>query len=153
MALGVHRAADIDRALSMYAAYGNVAHKSVTIVVPATAVNGDTVDFMKLHRNCKILDCILRNTGDTNGATTTIAVGIAQIPNKASTKVDVDALITATTLTTGNQLLSRNNAAVGAVALTLDDDYLIQGAIAAADIGTNAVTFDLTVFYEALGTP
>lgn len=153
MANGNYRADDINRRLSYSGAHGNLSvMRSGPIVIPATGVQNELIDFMVARRGWRLVDCLLRNSGDTAGATSTIQVGIAQIPGKSTTKVDDDALITATTLTTGNQLTRRKNAAVDAAGLTLDDDYLIQGKIAGADIGTNPVTVELDLIYENLGT-
>jgi hypothetical protein len=151
MAIGTHRAPDIDRKVSYSGPHGNLSVAYSKVVVPATGVDTDTVDHMRMPRGTRIVDCIRRNSGDTNGATTTLETGIAQIPGKASTKVDADALIKAATLTTGNKLVRRDNEAVGDADLTLDDEYLIQSLVDAADIGTAAVTIELWVIYENVG--
>lgn len=153
MAKGTYRADDIERRVAYSGAHGNLSVAYAKVVVPATGEQNQTIDFLEMPVGTRIVDAILRNSGDTAGATTTIALGIAQKPGRKNTKVDADALITATTLSTSDKLHRRNNAAVSDDDLTLDDTYLIQGTIGAGNIGDNAVTFELWLIYENRGTP
>ena len=151
MALGTFRAADIVRQLIIAASYGNYAVKKASVLIPATAVQNNTVDFMELPVSTRIVDCILRTTAAAAG-TVTFQVGIAQKPGKLATLVDDDALIVAAAITTAATLRRRNNFAAGFAALTLDDTYIIQGLIGAAALGATPVTAELDVMYEYLGT-
>ena len=151
MALGTFRVADIVRQLIIATSYGNYAVKKASIVIPATAAQNNTVDFMELPVGVRIVDCILRTTAAAAGVVT-FQVGIAQKPGKSATLVDDDALIIAATITTAATIRRRNNIAVGFAGLTLNDTYLIQGLIGAAALGATPVTAELDVMYEYLGT-
>jgi hypothetical protein len=151
MALGIQRVADIERQIIMASAYGNVAVKSTSIILPATTADDDTIDFMELPVGVRIIDCLARLTPAAAG-TVTFALGIAQKPGHLDTKVDPDALILAAAISTSATIRRRNNVAVGHVGLTLDDTYLIQGIIEAAALGATPVTVELDVIYEYLGT-
>jgi hypothetical protein len=150
MAVGDYRAPDIKRALTYIGPHGNVSHKTGVVTIPAAALIGETLDFMILPRGAQILDCILNLLDTTNGSLT-LALGIAQIPGKASTQVDPDALIVATAAATA-VLIRRNKTTIAKTALLLDDDYLIQAIIAGANNAAEAVC-EVTVFYENVGTP
>lgn len=151
MAIGIQRVADINRQRKIAGTYGNLAVASASILLPATTAQNDTVDFMVLPRGTRIVDCIARMTAAAAG-TVTFQLGLAQIPGKASTKVDDDALILAAAISTSARIARRNNPAVGITGLTLDDDYLLQGLIAAAALGATPVTIDVDLIYEYLGT-
>lgn len=150
MAEATYRALDIGRALTYIGPHGNVSHKTGFLTLPAAAVTTETVDFMILPRGAQILDCILNVLGATNTGCT-MNVGLAQIPGKASTLVDADALIAAGAIATA-ALIRRNKTGIAQSALLLDDDYLVQGVLGGANNAAAAV-IECTVFYENKGTP
>ncbi len=149
MALGDIRAADINRAKTYIGPHGTVAHKTGRVSIPATASNGDTIDFAILPRGAQVLDAFL-NVLTAPGASVTLALGLAQIPGKSNVQTDADALIAATAAAAA-VFLRRNQTGIAASALLLDDDYLLQGVIGGADV-TNAFVAECTVFYEFTGT-
>lgn len=149
MTEGTYQAADIDRAITYIGPHGNVSRKTAAILIPATASNAETFDFMRLPNGTVILDCFLNVIG-APGAAVTLAVGLAQIPNKSAVKVDADALIVATAAAVAI-IIRRNKVSIDNDALSLDDDYFVQALIGGADI-TNAFDAELTVLYENRGT-
>jgi hypothetical protein len=151
MALGIHRSPDIARQLIMASAYGNLAVKSVSITLPATTAQNDTVDFLEMPIGTRIVDAIARLTPAAAG-TVTFQLGLAQKPGHADTLVDADALILAAAISTSATLRRRNNVAVGFAGLTLTDTYIVQGLVAAAALGATPVTIELDLIYEYLGT-
>lgn len=150
MAQGTYRVADINRQLSYIGPHGNLSHKTGSVTVAAAAVIGNTIDFMILPVGAFIVDAFLNVLSATN-TNLTLALGLAQIPGKASTLVDPDALIVATAAATAT-LIRRNKTGIAASALLLNDDYLVQAVIAGAN-NANAAVIECTVIYENRGTP
>lgn len=129
-------------------AYGNVSQHTVSMDVAAAVAQNDVLQLMRLPKGAKLIDAIV--VSGAAGASVTLALGLGDVQGGATTKVDADALITATSIAAA-AMLRRNNAAVKGDALKLDDDYYLEATLAGANPG--AFNLEVTVIYEFLGTP
>lgn len=98
MAIGTYRAADISRPLVAFGPHDNFGQRRSLVTIPAAAVAGDTIDFMVLPKDVRILDVIV-DVIDPGATDMDFMLHLASLPGgKTTFDVQATGTLTGTTI-------------------------------------------------------
>lgn len=142
------KVANLDKTPMMAHVYGNLSQKYAEYTLLIGAAVADTVDFIRLPRDVRVLDFWETHDG-ANTAATTAKIGLAQVTGGPTTYVDDDYFLLAGADWNAAGLNRKNNTAVYPV--VLDGEYYVRATLAGANVAGANMKVGVYVSYEYVG--
>lgn len=145
--MGTYNAYDLEKRAHMAHAFGNLCVAQARVTLPIGAAAAETIDFLRLKKNMRIIDFVESHDG-SNSAATTANFGLAAVSGGLTTYVDADYFLAAADLNAAGRNRWGNTAVYP---ITLDDDYYLRAVLAGTTSAGAAMDIDVTVYYVYIG--
>lgn len=139
----------VDKTPMMAHVYGNLSHKYVEYTMLIGAAAADTIDFLRLPRDVRIVDFYETHDG-ANTAATTAKFGLAAVTGGPTTYVDDDYFLLAGVDLNAAGINRKNNTAVYPV--VLDGEYYVRATLAGTAAAGANMKIGVFVAYEFVGS-
>ena len=137
----------VDKTPMMAHVYGNLSVKYAEYSIAIGAAVADTIDFIRIPANVRILDFYETHNGG-NTAATTANFGLAAVTGGPTTQVDADYFLAAADLNAAGRNRWGNTAVYPIVT---DGEYYLRAVLAAADTTGAAMVVGVKLEYEFVG--
>lgn len=139
---------DVDKSPMMAHVYGNLSHKYVEYIIAIGAVVADTIDFIRVPKDIRIIDFYETHDG-ANSAATTANFGLAAVTGGPTTYVDADYFLAAADLNAAGRNRWGNTAVYPIVT---DGEYYVRAVLAGANTATATMKVGVCLYYEYVGS-
>lgn len=138
---------NVDKTPMMAHVYGNLSVKYAAYSVAVGAAVADTIDFIRVPANIRILDFYETHDGQ-NTAATTANFGLAAVTGGPTTYVDADYFLAAADLNAAGRNRWGNTAVYPIVT---DGEYYVRAVLAGANTTGAAMVVGVKLEYEFVG--
>lgn len=142
------KVSDVDKSPMMAHVYGNLSVKYVEYTIAIGAVIADTIDFIRIPKDVRILDFYETHDG-ANSAATTANFGLAAVTGGPTTYVDADYFLAAADLNAAGRNRWGNTAVYPIVT---DGEYYLRAVLAGANTATAVMKVGVKLEYEYVGS-
>jgi hypothetical protein len=138
---------NVDKTPMMAHVYGNSSHKYVEYTLLIGAVATDTIDFIRVPANVRIVDFYETHDGQ-NSAATTANFGLAAVTGGPTTYVDADYFLASADLNAAGRNRWGNTAVYPIVT---DGEYYVRAVLAGSTVATANMVIGVYLAYEFVG--
>jgi hypothetical protein len=143
------KVSNVDKETMMAHVYGQTAHKYVEYTLLIGAAVADTIDFIRIPANVRIVDFYETHDG-ANTAATTANFGLAAVAGGPTAQVDADYFLAAADLNAAGRNRWGNTAVYP---ILTGGEYYVRAVLAGANAAGANMVIGVYLQYEFIGNP